>query len=615
MAFSHLNATTFIPTKDFQAGLDRNEKTFQAKMLEIFKKFDHPFVNDYIVNIEDFTFETPQGRRKWNFEINMSENVNSDRVVSAEHIQETEDFEETNLTESENSDRVVSAEHIQETEDFEETNLTESENSDRVVSAEHIQETENFEETNLTESEDEHSSDQACTISMECEEDHAYYDGRREWNFKINTSEDVNSDRVVSAEHIQETENFEDTNLTESEDEHSSDQACTISMECEEDNAYYDGRREWNFKINTSEDVNSDRVVSAEHIQETENFEETNLTESEDEHSSDQACTILMECEEDNAYCDDREKPVSTQNSGSSVRSMITSVGLPLKAQGYRLMKSKENDVKSPGRYNAAICAADDSGSSENAGKSYCGLNKKVLGNWATCIDSTLSRKNSEFTMSQSPKTALAKLNYNKGERTLIPRKDMTTRSWIDTDGTIYKKFRENTKDLQNRTCAVVNRNSFSAHFSEHHREHADFESLYRDLTQGRPQPVLPQGKAPVQLSQTFFPSVNSPGSQRAKRPLCDDYSSSLSKIPRSLTEAINQRSNFVDGSDMLWSGSCSSPLQQHKEVAASLPAHMLPSSPMSLRSSSPGVNARSPKRTNARKLSFKGKNGSSTGN
>ncbi|XP_069810229.1 uncharacterized protein [Dendropsophus ebraccatus] len=492
---------TLIPTKDFQAGLDRNEKTFQAKMLEIFKKFDHPFVNDYIVNIEDFTFETPQGRRKWNFEINMSENVNSDRVVSAEHIQETEDFEETNLTESENSDR----------------------------------------------------------------------------------------------------------------------------------------------------------VVSAEHIQETENFEETNLTESEDEHSSDQACTILMECEEDNAYCDDREKPVSTQNSGSSVHSMITSVGLPLKAQGYRLMKSKENDVKSPGRYNAAICAADDSGSSENAGKSYCGLtlenmypqiiqtfsnlwnsyiknqaadnivrfhkkkvlckNKKVLGNWATCIDSTLSRKNSEFTMSQSPKTALAKLNYNKGERTLIPRKDMTTRSWIDTDGTIYKKFRENTKDLQNRTCAVVNRNSFSAHFSEHHREHADFESLYRDLTQGRPQPVLPQGKAPVQLSQTFFPSVNSPGSQRAKRPLCDDYSSSLSKIPRSLTKAINQRSNFVDGSDMLWSGSCSSPLQQHSEVAASLPAHMLPSSPMSLRSSSPGVNARSPKRTNARKLSFKGKNGSSTGN
>ncbi|XP_069810225.1 uncharacterized protein [Dendropsophus ebraccatus] len=565
MAFSHLNATTLIPTKDFQAGLDRNEKTFQAKMLEIFKKFDHPFVNDYIVNIEDFTFETPQGRRKWNFEINMSENVNSDRVVSAEHIQETEDFEETNLTESENSDR------------------------------------------------------------------------------------------VVSAEHIQETDNFEETNLTESEDEHSSDQACTISMECEEDNAYYDGRREWNFKINTSEDVNSDRVVSAEHIQETENFEETNLTESEDEHSSDQACTILMECEEDNAYCDDREKPVSTQNSGSSVHSMITSVGLPLKAQGYRLMKSKENDVKSPGRYNAAICAADDSGSSENAGKSYCGLtlenmypqiiqtfsnlwnsyiknqaadnivrfhkkkvlckNKKVLGNWATCIDSTLSRKNSEFTMSQSPKTALAKLNYNKGERTLIPRKDMTTRSWIDTDGTIYKKFRENTKDLQNRTCAVVNRNSFSAHFSEHHREHADFESLYRDLTQGRPQPVLPQGKAPVQLSQTFFPSVNSPGSQRAKRPLCDDYSSSLSKIPRSLTKAINQRSNFVDGSDMLWSGSCSSPLQQHSEVAASLPAHMLPSSPMSLRSSSPGVNARSPKRTNARKLSFKGKNGSSTGN
>ncbi|XP_069812258.1 uncharacterized protein [Dendropsophus ebraccatus] len=163
-------------------------------------------------------------------------------------------------------------------------------------------------------------------------------------------------------------------NIRKSKDEHSSDQACTISMECEEDNAYYDGRREWNFKINTSEDVNSDRVVSAEHIQETENFEETNLTESEDEHSSDQVCTISMECEEDNAYCDDREKPVSTQNSGSSVRSMITSVGLPLKAQGYRLMKSKENDVKSPGRYNAAICAADDSGSSENAGKSYCGI-------------------------------------------------------------------------------------------------------------------------------------------------------------------------------------------------------------------------------------------------
>ncbi|XP_069812261.1 uncharacterized protein [Dendropsophus ebraccatus] len=137
-------------------------------------------------------------------------------------------------------------------------------------------------------------------------------------------------------------------NIRKSKDEHSSDQACTISMECEEDNAYYDGRREWNFKINTSEDV--------------------------DEHSSDQVCTISMECEEDNAYCDDREKPVSTQNSGSSVRSMITSVGLPLKAQGYRLMKSKENDVKSPGRYNAAICAADDSGSSENAGKSYCGI-------------------------------------------------------------------------------------------------------------------------------------------------------------------------------------------------------------------------------------------------
>ncbi|XP_075708929.1 Holliday junction recognition protein isoform X2 [Rhinoderma darwinii] len=213
----------------------------------------------------------------------------------------------------------------------------------------------------------------------------------------------------------------------------------------------------------------------------------------------------------------------------------------------------------------------------------------------------TPSRRNSfsGFPILQSPKEMVVEPNCSMSERTRSPRTAMTTPSRTEVNERNRQLYKEYIKQLPNRTCCLTRRNSFSA-FTEDQSPNRNLESLYESLTQAG----FSIGKAQVQLSATVSSLVNSPGSIRAKRPLSNDFLFSLSKKPRVITEAVivsTSKSSFcsMDRSDRLRSETSSSNLQ-HSVVASALPTHMLPLSPVSSRSFSPVANGGSPRRRNA---------------
>lgn len=196
----------------------------------------------------------------------------------------------------------------------------------------------------------------------------------------------------------------------------------------------------------------------------------------------------------------------------------------------------------------------------------YCRDSKDLQQNFRT-----LNRRNtfSAFTTLQSPKKMAAKPNCCMSEKPKTLSKAITTQSLMFEKN--HASYTEHTKQLLNTTCRLTRRNSFSA-FPIAHREIRDFESLYQNVSQARPQPDFSLCK--VQFSKTVSSLVNSPGSLRAKRPLGHDFSFSMSKKPRSATEALigstRPFSHSMDSHDLLWSEPSSS-LNLHHSVSSFL--------------------------------------------
>ncbi|XP_056427507.1 uncharacterized protein LOC130368159 isoform X2 [Hyla sarda] len=224
-------------------------------------------------------------------------------------------------------------------------------------------------------------------------------------------------------------------------------------------------------------------------------------------------------------------------------------------------------------------------------------------------LQQNIHRRNSlsDF-MSLCPKKVITRPNCYMSERTKSPSKAITTKSQMDIERN-HGSYKEYTKQLQNRAAGTITRrNSFSS-FPVSHSPSRDFESLYRNPTRSKIQPDLSLGKAQFQLSKTVYSLVDSPGSRRAKRPVSPDFS----KKPMSATEYLFGGSKptykSMDSSDVSWVESSSSRMH-HSIFASSVETHMLPYSPVLLRSFPRSVNDRCPLRTNARKLSYPENNG-----
>ncbi|CAJ0965214.1 unnamed protein product [Ranitomeya imitator] len=200
--------------------------------------------------------------------------------------------------------------------------------------------------------------------------------------------------------------------------------------------------------------------------------------------------------------------------------------------------------------------------------------------------------------MWQSPKNKIVRVNCNMSEMAGSTSRYLTSQSLVDVDERKHGCYNEHTGQLVDKTRSLTRRNSFSG-FPVAHSPNKEFENLYKKLTQAKCGPDYTLVKAKVQFSNTIASLVNSPGSVRAKRPISHDLSFSMSKKPRSATEAVVGTSKSSTCSPT-WSGaSCA---QSHL-VASALPVHMWPYSSGSQlkRSISPGKNGGSPKRTNAR--------------
>ncbi|XP_056427515.1 uncharacterized protein LOC130368202 isoform X2 [Hyla sarda] len=202
--------------------------------------------------------------------------------------------------------------------------------------------------------------------------------------------------------------------------------------------------------------------------------------------------------------------------------------------------------------------------------------------------------------------------NCYMSQRTKSPSKAMTTQSQMDKERN-NGSYKEYTKQLQNRAAGTITGISQFSSFPVSHSPSRDFESLYRNPTHSKIQPDLSLGKAQFQFSKTVYSSVDSPGS-RDKRPGSPDLS--MSKKPRSATEYLFGGSKptykSMDSSDVSWVESIS-PRLHHSIFASSVETHMLPYSPVSLRSFPQEVNDRCPLTTNAstyRKLNYPENNG-----
>ncbi|XP_073405635.1 uncharacterized protein [Dendrobates tinctorius] len=213
-------------------------------------------------------------------------------------------------------------------------------------------------------------------------------------------------------------------------------------------------------------------------------------------------------------------------------------------------------------------------------------------------------RSFSVSSMLQSPKNKFVGANRNMSEMTRSPSRYLASHCLVAVERK-HGCYSEHTEQGVDKTGSLTRRNSFSG-LPVAHSPNKEFENQYKKLSQTKYSPDYALGKDKVEFSKTIASLVNSPGSVRAKRPISHDLTFSMSKKPRSTTEAIIGTSKPSSHSPT-WSGASST--QRHL-VASALPAYMWPHSPgsQSKRSISPEKNGGSPKRTNAciyRKLTY----------
>ncbi|XP_068124566.1 uncharacterized protein [Hyperolius riggenbachi] len=90
-------------SKDWLHGLDQNEKAFQAKMRNIFEKYNHAFEDDIIVNIADFNYIGGEGCVQWEFIPKKTENTKP-KITEISEEGENRTLNKTFETEDDSSD-------------------------------------------------------------------------------------------------------------------------------------------------------------------------------------------------------------------------------------------------------------------------------------------------------------------------------------------------------------------------------------------------------------------------------------------------------------------------------------------------------------------------------
>ncbi|XP_075122508.1 uncharacterized protein LOC142196186 [Leptodactylus fuscus] len=596
---------------DFITLLDKSEKHYQARMIEIFQKYDRPFLNDIVVNIEDLTIDTPEGRRPWNFETNMLEDMKTPSVRKCQYLGSRKlvscDSPETSFSECSKKEKGSTPSKVDpfsgQTCKYLEEN-TDANDHKRIVS---------------TQTSDLSIIRQKLRVALSLKESPGKY------NVTSSQADTGPSPAEESSYSEPGNKTLVDCypkvfqNLCNIWDLHNKNQAADNIVWrykrliwCK--NKKLLGMKTLNRRMSKSMNKTY-AICPAPKVEETKTVPETYHSRLLlGEHYSKPGLGGSSKTLSPNTSLFSQAIPATLQKIANNIfDSQNIYIDSPFQDQ----QQKKINSVMSPGynsRASSNLCKMSISSSKDITNKSQMDIEIAQFQDWKDSKrlqQNALDRRNSfsGFPTWQSPKNEVAKNNCN-----INLTKAKTAQSKMEVAERNYTSYKEHIRQL-NKTCTLTRRNSFSV-FPVGHNANKDFESLYRNLNQARTQPFFSSSKFQVQLSKTVSSLVNSPGSLRAKRQPSHDFSFSPSKKPRNATEALIGRSKLsfysTDSSDLLYSKPNSSPILHHSVFAPVLPTRMLPQSPVSHKSFS---NGETPKRINSRRLIYQEDNGTVAGN
>ncbi|XP_040280834.1 uncharacterized protein LOC120995602 isoform X2 [Bufo bufo] len=611
--------------------LDRNERVFQARMLEIFRKYDRPFVNNIVVNIQDFTYMTAEGRRPWTFEANIFEDGGSEEF-SKEVVSETENIGvATPLVLPKKMPSVRKSQGLSprkwtscdlpvvvnspcskkkssttfEVEPFYgQTTALMEHNEHKEMSPRNsglgvmrknmpvalpvnitiYEQMKRFMERNNKECFSESSGKYAV-----CQEDGSGSSDREEASYSEPGNKTLGDYYPQMIENLCSLLDFQVKNQIADNIVRHYKRLILRKKILEMKMVNRSMSRSFNRTYTLCPVPSSEEIATAPKTYVSTQLQEPRLSLFSKLCKYDRPAAAVP-------------PHVDFQNNASKPFQCILDSQTIHKDSPFQSQQEKE--------MNGAMSLGYSSGTSPSfkmcispsksiTNKSHIDI---AIAQSPYCKDSkdllSLSRKNviSGISMLHSPKQMIAKPNCNMSEESKSPRNSMTTDSQREVDRNVASFYKDHVKQPPERTSTLTRRNSISA-FSGGHSKNGDFESLFRNLTKNGPQPV---NSAQIELSKTAYSSLgNSPGSLRAKRLLSHESLVSTSKKPRRVISSLNS-SFSMDCSDSFGLELSSSRAQQHSAAASPLPPYMSPNSSGSHRSSSPRFNGRSPKRTSA---------------
>ncbi|XP_077152938.1 Holliday junction recognition protein isoform X2 [Ranitomeya variabilis] len=589
---------------DFIKGLDRSERGFQSRMKNIFEKYNRPFDNDVVVFMEDLTYETRNGRRPW------TNQTKPEVVLFNNNINEADDCGKTQRT-------VPKVEQLSG-----QTSIAlmryEKENpytDDRKGFASKP----NFDLTVFN---------KTIHIALPLKATVSNVKSFNDMSDKVLLKSPVRSNVVVFIANDSEISGNEETSFSE---------PGNTTLEDFYPQMIQNMSRVWNVNIRNMAAFNILRhyrrqmlckhkiiamkvvnrclnktytMLPAPHVEETANVLDSTLLQDECLSRSDLGDCVKSQ--KPSLILDKLCSPgvssthhhLSRSNSNKPFERIVDNRAVyrdsPLPCKQHK-EESCVTALCNGSRASSDFCKLANSPTRSviNESQVFVDIAESSYGKDSRQQYTPSKRKYfSGSSMWQSPKNNVVRANCNMIEMASSTSRYLTSQSLVDVDERKHGCYNEHTGQVVDKTHSLTRRKSFSG-FPVAHSPNKEFENLYKKLTQTKCGPDYTLGKAKVQFSNTIASLVNSPGSVRAKRPVSHDLSFSMSKKPRSATEAVIGTSKSSSCSPT-WSGaSCA---QSHL-VASALPAHMWPHSSGSQlkRSISPGKNGGSPKRTNAR--------------
>ncbi|XP_075051023.1 uncharacterized protein LOC142138328 isoform X2 [Mixophyes fleayi] len=631
---------------DLAAGLDRSEKIFQLRMIEIYKKYDHPFEDDIIVNIEDLTFKTSNGPRPWNFETK-----DSSAILDATFIGETS---YNCLTENHGTMRLLKnkAEHSTDTIC---STLIHSPVRKGVRSCNDSKGLKSYVDSSIANKtflvssflETSPKSNKHCSLkdSGEFTKNFCHVDNVDPLHLKeIIFSDPQNKSLAdVCPNMIECLSRLWNLALKK--------QASDNIVRYYRRNAWYTNRKILGIKRRKG---TFSRAVSSKSMLCSAPSKEVTITNSQAYDSTfwqnkDSNKSVFLKCREV-----DKPKPTLLQGS------------LPLYTASPAIDKtftcnSKGNRIVNPGKsfvgnvnnrtvsLNKPFMLNENSTGINPVKTTLCKDNNTTFSldktwvlnegnsmsldktftyngdNMAVCSGKTFAsqqqRKTGEEMFSRreytkqipkmidtekgrccfsaspvlhSPHQSNFKSNCSLSNRTIPLDKTLTVKSQIKFEEVKSLYCKERMEWVSKKTCTLTRRNSFSTlpvvHSPGKFKKNDDFESLYRKLVEDG------SSKPESHLSETVSSLVNSPGSLRVKRPASDDISLSILKRKKRASETFiistsNSTFNVASNNSLFSKDNSCSPLP-HTAVASALPSRMLPHSPVSSRSSPQRVNS-----------------------